>query len=232
MKELDHESGRLLAQLLEGAQMPEKRGAAIWSDIEQSIARDAAPRIGDGGPLEPPRRSGRYPALAAAAGVLLAAGLLTGVIASRGARYQPNGDDVQAAQVATEPASPHETVTVKTPTPTVHDDHRIEEVETPAEEVAVGQPPKRRRPTQADPREELALLLEARNAVNAKRYDEASKWLRKHARAYPKGAFAQERRLLEVKALCGSGKLKEARRIVERDGGSTPGLRQACPALQ
>jgi hypothetical protein len=238
VNELDPGSKQVLQQLLAGADMPDDRRRAVWSDIEQSITRDAPLRIGDE-PVAAPTPTRRYVLPAALAGALLAAGLVGGLVVSQVGSWRDESSertDRQAAEMLAddEQDAPgvakvrHPNRGQVEPPPS---EPPVEEIELLPDEDDTPRR-NRQRPTRADPREELALLVDARDSVNTGQFGAALTALRKHERAYPKSSFARERRLLKVKALCGSGKLDEARTVVDRYGESNPGLRNACPALR
>lgn len=247
MSELDPASKQLLAQMLAGSEMPDARHDAILRDVETSIAQDLPPRIGEG-PVAAPVKSRRVGLLVAAGGALAAAGLIagltlsqTGVWSSQDDESSPQSaemidqrDDAGGVAEAREPKAkrvspPIDTVDeINEPDLVIADDDPDEQVKDPRTRA---RPNKRRTPT-ADPREEMALLLQARKDVNAGRYQSALKAIRKHARTYAKSSFAQERRLLEVKAHCGAGHLDKAKSLIGKHAKSTPGMRDACPAAQ
>ena len=230
MTDLDPAAQELLARTLPGADMPADRQRAIWDDIEQSIGRDAPPRIGEG-PL--PAAAGRrsYALLAAIGGALLAAGLVAGVAVSQVGTWrgevEPNPDP-QAAEMAVDPdADTSEVAEIRNPArPQPPEPEPEPEIEIEEDEPAPSR--KKKHAPKADPREEMSLLLEARKAVNAGRYAAALTSVRLHEHTYPKSSFAQERRLLKVKALCGSGQTARARAIVKRHAKGHPALRNAC----
>lgn len=240
MTELDPASKQLLAQMLAGAEMPDDRHDAIYEDVEASIAADLPPRIGEG-PVEAPANGRRrIGILVAAGGALAAAGLIagltlsqTGVWSSQDDEASPQSaemidqrDDAGGVAEARDPEPKRSPAAKDTPEPEDEPDLVIEDDAEPRAR------PNKRRSAPADPREEMALLLQARKDVNAGRYDSALAAIRKHARAYPKSSFAQERRLLEVKAHCGAGHLEKAKALIGRHAKSTPGVRDACPAAE
>lgn len=245
MTELDPASKQLLAQMLAGAEMPDDRHDAIYEDVEASIAADLPPRIGEG-PVEAPANGRRrIGILVAAGGALAAAGLIagltlsqTGVWSSKDDEASPQSaemidqrDDAGGVAEARDPERKRSPASKDAPEPEDEPDLVIEDDEPEIVDDPKTRPNKRRS-APADPREEMALLLQARKDVNAGRYDTALTAIRKHARTYPKSSFAQERRLLEVKAHCGAGHLEKAKALIGRHAKSTPGMRDACPAAQ
>ena len=82
--------------------------------------------------------------------------------------------------------------------------------------------------------EELKLLESMRAAAKAGRYADALSSVREHAERYGKGPFAAERELTRVRALCGLGRVSDARKAQERFARAFPGshlgtlVRGAC----
>jgi TolA-binding protein len=58
--------------------------------------------------------------------------------------------------------------------------------------------------------EEVELLSRAQTELRAGRFDTALRSLEEHARKFPRGTLAQERRATRIQALCGSGRTREA----------------------
>ena len=244
MTELDPASKQLLAQMMAGAEMPDDRHDEILRDVEHSIAQDLPPRIGEGpmGPAPTGRR--RIGVLAVAGGALAAAGLVAGLALSQaGVWSSSEGDDrsAQSAEMIDQRDDEGGRAEIRDPKPTRPPTAPSDDPEEPdlviEDDAEPPEPPvksrRSKRPTPAvDPREEMALLLKARQDVNAGRYAAALSSIRKHARSYPKSSFAQERRLLEVKAHCGAGHLEKAKALITRHAKSTPAVRTACPAAE
>lgn len=82
--------------------------------------------------------------------------------------------------------------------------------------------------------EELRLLESMRAATKAGRFADALSAVREHAQRYGKGPFAAERELTRVRALCGLGRVADARKAQDRFARSFPGshlgtlVRGAC----
>ena len=256
MNELDLGSKQLLASMRAGADMPEDRHCAIWRDIAQSVEHDAPLRIGEDPTIRPGRRRHSM-GLAALGGAVAAAGLIAVVLSQVGSWRSESQDapDPDAAAMVEQRDQEAGVVTVRQPGPAEVDgppEAPTEALEPPAPapessidddgddegddesegegEPSVGTRRNKRRPAKVDPRDEMTLLLDARQAVNAGRYASALASLRRHERAFPRSSFVHERRLLRVKALCGAGKIDKARAIVDRHPDSS--LSDACPALR
>jgi outer membrane protein assembly factor BamD (BamD/ComL family) len=58
--------------------------------------------------------------------------------------------------------------------------------------------------------EEVELLSRAQTELRSGRYDTALRSLEEHARKFPRGTLAQERRATRIQALCSSGRTREA----------------------
>ncbi|MEM9462279.1 MAG: hypothetical protein AAGF11_49455 [Myxococcota bacterium] len=253
MNELDLGAKQLLASMQAGADMPKERHHAIWRDIAQSVEYDAPLRIGEDPTIRPGRR--RHSLwLAALGGAVAAAGLIAVVMSQVGSwRSEPQNtaDDPYAAErveqrdeaagVATvrqprlaevdgPPEAPTEALEPAAPEPESSSDDEQADQSDDQSEPSIDSRRNKRRPAKVDPRDEMTLLLEARQAVNARRYASALASLRRHERAFPRSSFVHERRLLRVKALCGAGKIDKARTIVDRHPDSNLG--DACPALR
>lgn len=84
--------------------------------------------------------------------------------------------------------------------------------------------------------EELRLLESMRASTKAGRFSDALSTVREHAQRYGKGPFAAERELTRVRALCGLGRVADARKAQDRFARSFPGshlgtlVRGACKA--
>jgi hypothetical protein len=85
---------------------------------------------------------------------------------------------------------------------------------------------------------ELALMKAARTALGSGRPTEALGLLDEHARRFPTGVLAPERRVSRVRALCAVGRMNEARaayRQLSRGAMRSPhlaALRRSCPGLE
>lgn len=81
--------------------------------------------------------------------------------------------------------------------------------------------------------EEVQILSRAQTELHAGHFGETLRVLEDHARKFPRGTLAQERRATRIQALCGMGRMKEAEAELAR---LTPGsvhegrARQACAA--
>lgn len=122
------------------------------------------------------------------------------------------------------------------------------EPEPAAETGVVDESPRRRRPGRPvgkddapEPSvgpsrlaEELKLLESMRAATKAGRFADALSRVREHAETYGKGPFAAERELTRVRALCGLGRVADARKAQDRFSRAFPGshlgtlVRGAC----
>ncbi|HEY3494305.1 MAG TPA: hypothetical protein VGK73_06455 [Polyangiaceae bacterium] len=58
--------------------------------------------------------------------------------------------------------------------------------------------------------EEVAILSRAQTELHAERFAESLRMLDEHARKFPRGALAQERRATRIQALCGMDRMAEA----------------------
>ena len=77
--------------------------------------------------------------------------------------------------------------------------------------------PSARAPTTAeDLQAELALIKRARDAEQRQRPAEGLAALAEHARRFPRGTLADERRVMKAELLCASGRTAEARALVRR----------------
>jgi hypothetical protein len=56
----------------------------------------------------------------------------------------------------------------------------------------------------------VEILSRAQTELHAGRYSSALRVLEEHARKFPRGTLAQERRAARIRALCGAGRVAEA----------------------
>jgi type IV secretory pathway VirB10-like protein len=74
--------------------------------------------------------------------------------------------------------------------------------------------------------QEMALLREARSALEASRLREALAWLDRHAREFPDGQLRDDRQALQVVALCRSGRSSEGRHLLQTLSAQAAGREQ------
>ncbi len=85
--------------------------------------------------------------------------------------------------------------------------------------------------------QDFALLSEARTALSGGKPQQALGLLDTHAARFPKSTLAPERTAMRIQALCGVGRLEEARTLLSKMRASAPSsphytaIRRACPTL-
>lgn len=189
---------------------------------------------------EPAAEGGRFYAKAVAVTLMLAAAVLlalkivgAGVTALAGQAREPameapyqgggtaeGGQAVERTPVVTPPRRP---APPRVP-PTV-------EVEAPPEAPSLAEPeptpavpvararataPSAAPSTVEDLQAELMLIKRAREARQAGRHADGLAALAEHARRFPQGTLADERRVMKAELLCASGRTKDARALVRR----------------
>lgn len=248
--ELNAHARQALTEMMAGGEPEAPAMERVFGAIQESVETDAPPRIGERaapGPVAPVPITGWAVAAVAVLALAGAAALtLRGDLWSQGAEQaasSANYDTRSGAasgvagvaagggpELRVQPATvapPEGEATAVVPAP---------EVDPPAHRPAATRGSRKGRRAKTPPksdenRDEVALLIDARRAVNAGEYSAAISRIRRHRGAFPTSAFAEERRVLEVRALCGAGQIREARRIVDRNPAARGQLLRACPKL-
>lgn len=256
-KDLSPGAKAALKEMMGGGTVPPGRSQRVLGDVKHTVATDAPPRIGDTrtDPVRPAAMA-RW-GIAAAAAVIVASGIGLGLRAldggdrerlSRAGHSAASYDRTRSVSNGVAPVRgrrPAGAASVNPPAPIENS------IPTAVPAAATGAPAAatRDRPTPrprprtgttlgqkpvagvADPRDEMALLIDARRAVKAGEYRTALSRLGRHRRIYPRSTFHEERVLLEMRALCGDEQLRRAQKLIDRNRGMTRQLKQLCPGL-
>jgi hypothetical protein len=230
---------------------PDPEAAArSWVALQRRIARGEEPRLGRGPWFSGTRAAGARGfgiglvvglGLAAAVALWLPEGALLGLVrgdrGANAARYdaerRSEGGRAEPGSVTTSPAPERGEPRETSPAASVPAEPEAE----PEMELAVDPPRtagRSRGTADADLGAEVVLVRRAEEALAAGNPDGALAAARRHARRFPRGQLARERRLLEIEALCLKGHDLEARRLAEAFAGpgssvlETQRLRRAC----
>ncbi len=246
MNELSPRARAMLGDYKVGVLPSDRRDAANWTAIAQRIAANEPPLLDD---VEPRSRS-RWPVVtisfATVAAAAVAAALLLSIDASRllsrddhavmnAASHErddalPGGQAERAeAPRGTQRAAPDAEPDAPVEPPDF--DLVIVDDEDPEPKAARPSSRPRRSASGADTLgAEASSLARARAALRDGRPRDALGQLARHARRFPRGSLAKERRLLEIIARCEAGQRTRARRDAKRFIRDNPGSPLAARA--
>jgi RNA polymerase sigma-70 factor (ECF subfamily) len=149
-----------------------------------------------------------------------AAGLVVLAVGARLVQAEPTSEPVKAPSVEAVPAAVATASPSPVPAPVARDSPTVEVPEPPPPAATT------RIESKLDPLgEELVLMGKIRDALKSTDSKLALDLLDEHARRFPDGRFALERRRSRVTALCQAGRREEAETIAARLG-----LDVACPS--